>query len=768
MLFNACAPELWRRFTITLRRTLARRAGLTGKALATQVRLSYAKVAEYQRRGVVHFHSIIRLDGPAGPTMPPPAWATLALLTTAIDQAARAVNVKTPAAPGLPARTLAWGRERDTRPITTTGELTDTKVAGYVAKYATKAAECDAAAFHAGFHLARLPVYLVLGVLWAAVGVFRIASSQVRWWWLTEQSYLRSKQVVDGNSPEWRKLHSDARKTRSWRGAVLGAELFALVLGLVLIAAFCPWQVWLIVAAVIVPPLAHHGRPAHRPILQSAVTTPLVRKISTDAIIRAYKVAGLCSTDPKKPADRLGFGSTMSRDPLDKGSQVVVYLPFGGTFSAVLNARAKIASGLDVLESQVYFTRDKQSERRHLLRVLDTDPLGEPAGRTPLLDCRQRSIWGKIPFGLDQFGRKVAFCIVWFSLLVGAQPRKGKTFSGRLIALYAALDPWVDITIIDGRMSPDWLPFRYVAHRYIRGTFPTRDGDPVQKALDALREIRRRVDTVNEELAMLSVAECPQGKLTEKLYRTNPKLRVQLLVMEEFQVYFELADQKVNKEFAQLLAEIQAMGPAAGAILVSLSQKPSGVGAGDVQRLFNRYRDNHTVRFALRCGNRDVSMAVLRSESYSDGYDASSLPLGDEYRGVGILYGLTDDAPTVRTYLADGEDAEVICLAARKIREKARTLSGDALGVKAGDPESDIVADLLDVMGSDAGLWWETAAERLAARYPMRHADATAEWVSAAARAREVPSTDVRWPPGRTGTNRKGCRKSDLDAAARP
>ena len=42
----------------------------------------------------------------------------------------------------MPARTLAWGRELDTRRVTTTGELTDTKVAAYVAKYATKAAEC--------------------------------------------------------------------------------------------------------------------------------------------------------------------------------------------------------------------------------------------------------------------------------------------------------------------------------------------------------------------------------------------------------------------------------------------------------------------------------------------------------------------------------------------------------------------------------------------------------------------------------------------------
>jgi hypothetical protein len=142
VLFYACAPELWRRFTITLRRTLARRAGLTGKALAVQVRVSFAKVAEYQRRGVVHFHAIIRLDGPAGPSTALPAWATLDLLTAAIAQAASAVHLETPASPGLPSRTLYWGREHDIRPITTAGDLTDAKVAAYVAKYATKAAEC--------------------------------------------------------------------------------------------------------------------------------------------------------------------------------------------------------------------------------------------------------------------------------------------------------------------------------------------------------------------------------------------------------------------------------------------------------------------------------------------------------------------------------------------------------------------------------------------------------------------------------------------------
>jgi hypothetical protein len=142
VLFNACAPELWRRFTITLRRTLARRTGMTNKVLDGQLRVSFAKVAEYQRRGVIHFHAIIRLDGPGGPSTAPPAWATLDLLTAAVAQAADAVHLQTPAAAGLPARTLGWGREHDIRPITTTGDVTDTKVAAYVAKYATKAAEC--------------------------------------------------------------------------------------------------------------------------------------------------------------------------------------------------------------------------------------------------------------------------------------------------------------------------------------------------------------------------------------------------------------------------------------------------------------------------------------------------------------------------------------------------------------------------------------------------------------------------------------------------
>ncbi|MGW2565578.1 replication initiator protein RepSA [Streptomyces sp. NPDC001537] len=154
VLWNNHASDLWRYFTIYLRREIARRAELTQKAAREQSRVAFGKVAEYQKRGAVHFHAVIRFDGPDGPDDPPPAWATLDLLTDAIRAAAARVAVDVPPAryqpdPDQPprtepARTLRWGTQLDVQPIGAFGngdEITEQAVASYVAKYATKAAE---------------------------------------------------------------------------------------------------------------------------------------------------------------------------------------------------------------------------------------------------------------------------------------------------------------------------------------------------------------------------------------------------------------------------------------------------------------------------------------------------------------------------------------------------------------------------------------------------------------------------------------------------
>jgi len=49
------APELWRRFTIALPRVIAKQLHVTQKQARRLVRVSFAKVGEYQQRGIIHF-----------------------------------------------------------------------------------------------------------------------------------------------------------------------------------------------------------------------------------------------------------------------------------------------------------------------------------------------------------------------------------------------------------------------------------------------------------------------------------------------------------------------------------------------------------------------------------------------------------------------------------------------------------------------------------------------------------------------------------------
>jgi hypothetical protein len=140
--FNWHAPELWRRFTINLRRALAKTAGLTAAEFARRCRVSFIKVAEFQRRGVVHFHTLIRLDGPGEDYQPPQISIDAAELADAIRQAAAHVRltVEMPDGPGL---VLRFGTQLDSQTVNggPTGQLTAEHAARYIAKYATKSAD---------------------------------------------------------------------------------------------------------------------------------------------------------------------------------------------------------------------------------------------------------------------------------------------------------------------------------------------------------------------------------------------------------------------------------------------------------------------------------------------------------------------------------------------------------------------------------------------------------------------------------------------------
>jgi hypothetical protein len=101
--------------------------------------VSYAKVVEYQDRGLVHLHVVTRLDGPSGPVQPPPAELTVGRLETAVVGASQRGYVTYPPTPGVTGE-ARWGEQIDVRRVAL-DSTPPGAVAAYIAKYATKSTE---------------------------------------------------------------------------------------------------------------------------------------------------------------------------------------------------------------------------------------------------------------------------------------------------------------------------------------------------------------------------------------------------------------------------------------------------------------------------------------------------------------------------------------------------------------------------------------------------------------------------------------------------
>jgi hypothetical protein len=165
VLWNATCPELWRRTTIYVRRELARQLKLGIAQFNHEVRLSFVKVAEFQRRGVVHLHAVIRLDNRDDEGIAPAVGIDVAMLTAAIHTAVSKVSAPLPLGfSDEPLGLARWGQQLDVRVIATT-ELDGTDVerarggtsspssssraiANYIAKYATKSSDDTGALDH--------------------------------------------------------------------------------------------------------------------------------------------------------------------------------------------------------------------------------------------------------------------------------------------------------------------------------------------------------------------------------------------------------------------------------------------------------------------------------------------------------------------------------------------------------------------------------------------------------------------------------------------
>jgi len=139
VLWNAHATELWRRTTIGIRRELAKVMGVGSSRFPDHARVSYAKVVEYQNRGLVHIHVVIRLDGPTGPADPPPGGLTPERFEAAVVRACQRTHFSYPPIEGVTGE-IRWGEQIDVRQVAL-DSVAPGAVAAYIAKYATKSTD---------------------------------------------------------------------------------------------------------------------------------------------------------------------------------------------------------------------------------------------------------------------------------------------------------------------------------------------------------------------------------------------------------------------------------------------------------------------------------------------------------------------------------------------------------------------------------------------------------------------------------------------------
>ncbi|OAR26660.1 cell division protein FtsK [Streptomyces sp. ERV7] len=608
-----------------------------------------------------------------------------------------------------------------------------------------------------GYHAWRLPcIYAPKLLAYSPRGAWRWSTTAGRWVFDAEGKALRLAAVAAEDAGQYLSLSRQRDARVRLRGIVAGVgAAVGLTLALVLWVMAPSWLLLLAVAAFTTA-TGVAGAPADRPLIDRAKVTFRKRKLSSDIITRAFQAAGLTVKD-----QGIAFPRPIGRD--GDGWRVVVDLPYGKSFGDALAKRKALASGIDIATTQLFLDVDETSERRVSMWIADRDPLAVPAGRTPLLGATRVDFWKPFPWGVDERGNPVMATMLWLSLLVGAVPRQGKTFSARTIALAAALDPHVRLIVFDGKASPDWRGFAKVAHRIGFGIVPRGGFDPVAHLVDALTELKADVEDRYHRLSELPLHICPEGKLTPEISRDKKlNMPLTLVVVDEVQEYLQHPTH--GKLILELLVYLARVAPAVGVPVMLSTQKP------DDQACPSVLRDQHQARFSLRVGSWQVSDVVLGAGSYSEGLDASRLL--KSHKGVGLLKGMSDDSGIVRTYLADGRDADAILGRARALREAEGTVTGDAAGESGSGRAADaILDDIGAVLGrAEDKVWSETVVDRLAALNP----DAYGPWAELEGRAKADQLATALKPFGITtgqvwgktdngkGANRRGIERQHI------
>ncbi|MEU1791467.1 FtsK/SpoIIIE domain-containing protein [Streptomyces sparsogenes] len=677
------------------------------------------------------------------PTTPPPGEAVPAPAGEAVDRPDNPLAdwLTVPDAPVLP----VWARSRASvvANVTALGRLTW---------------------WHTRYHGIRAPKYLMKAVLLAARGFYRACVGL--WPTLSAQDHTAAVRALKAQSkvrPEdvdlavrLQAAHAERTRTRRWRFGAAAIAVTTAVVGFTV----APPLVQVGMAAAVGTPLAYLGRGKETHLLDQAAP-PIRVDMSAQQLNDALRAAGLLKSG-KEGQDAPKVTCTMGPVRDGRGWAVIFDLPRGGgkTASDVLAKREVIAQELGVDEIQVIMSRVRAAKGGNAGRVsmwvADDDPyLGTP-NPSPLEKAERFSIWDPIPFGQDARGTRVAIPVMWQSMFFGGLPRRGKTFSQRLLTAAGLLDPFVRHYVADGKGGADWMQMKAVAHRLVMGA--EDDAIDALKAMlaELLAEMERRFALLRD----LPTSVCPEGKLTPDIV-TKYNLPVIFVTIDELQEYFTAMEKDDREQVINDLCRIARRGPAAGFISNFASQRP------DAESVPPKLREIITIRYSTQVVDRTSSDMVLGKGKAAQGADASVL--SEEHKGVGVLVTGPASYVTVRADYLDGPTFAALCRKGRALREAAGQLTGDAAGDvtaaadAAGVTVPPIVSDVLEVMRHSPRMFTTDLLAALVNLDEDTYGDFNAERLAAELEAAGVKRTSKQVKI--SGTNGAGYQRRDIEDA---
>ncbi|MBB5082996.1 FtsK/SpoIIIE domain-containing protein [Nonomuraea endophytica] len=481
------------------------------------------------------------------------------------------------------------------------------------------------AAYVIGYHAVRVPKYAGKTLLYAPVGFFSGIAGVLRWASAEEGNWALRQAAADrDDAATWLRLDKQRERQSRWRWSVLllGIILAGVSVPIVLaLDVTVPERVWLVLLAVLVPVLAHAGRPADKPITDRVSQGPRYRKLTAELVRRALLSVGIAAINQAVSKDQhaISFPTDIHRD--GPGHLAIVDLPHGVEAADVVARRGRLASAMRLPLDQVWPDVGTDHPGRLALWVGY-----QPASKTetppwPLLKGGTVDVFQSFPLFTTPRLEIIKAVLIFRNWLIGGQPGSGKTNLLRLLVLAATLDPRAELRGYEFKGVGDFTVVEPVCAEYGNG----QDDETIGRAAALIKwlyhtECQQRAAKIAHYHAL---GMAPENKVTPELAsRKDSGLHPLVVFLNEAQELFQHKDH--GAEAGELAEKVIKLGRALGVILLLDTQIP------DKDSLPTGITRNINTRVCMSVRDQVANDMILGTGMYKAGYRATVFEPGDD------------------------------------------------------------------------------------------------------------------------------------------